>query len=586
MAENCRINKLTIKNFRSIGPAGVEIDVSKIVVLVGQNNSGKSSILKALKIILEGDQESQLKLDDFHNGKVENTPEIILETTISDEEKPGEEWIITDPNGRKYVKERWIWKEQLTKPDRSGWLLKENRWSDKSLGEEQGPWGPDNVALSKRPEPHEVNPFDQPETQASKVAKLIGSMIQEKITGLISDETQESKKKYEEAVTTLTTLRKVFVDEARPEIKKLQDKLNEVISNVFMGEVINYDPKSEDDVKEKVKDILINPSARLIMGPEKGYKSSVEKQGSGAQRTVLWAALKVIAELGVKKSTKKSRKKSDSEESLSEEKSRLLLMNEPEICLHPSAIREAREILYGLPDHGKWQIMISTHSPIFIDLAKDTTTIIRIEKDESGNVTSENLFRPEVAKLSDTDKINLKMQNIVDPYFCEFFFSKYVIIVEGDTEYSAFRFILNEERNNDVQIVRARGKAIIPSIVKILNHFGKGYSVLHDSDKPLTEKGSSNPMWSINESILKEFKKGRGTTKLVASIFNFELASTGREVEKDKPWSIVHAMQSDEALKIKVTELLHFLTGDVKKIPDKFVEWSEIEALEAIVLSS
>jgi ABC-type branched-subunit amino acid transport system ATPase component len=42
-----RLVKLIIKNFRCIGPTPVTIDLDDIVVLVGPNNVGKSSVLKA-----------------------------------------------------------------------------------------------------------------------------------------------------------------------------------------------------------------------------------------------------------------------------------------------------------------------------------------------------------------------------------------------------------------------------------------------------------------------------------------------------------------------------------------------------------
>ncbi len=46
----------------------------------------------------------------------------------------------------------------------------------------------------------------------------------------------------------------------------------------------------------------------------------------------------------------------------------------------PLAIANARDVLYSLPENNNWQIMIATHSPNFIDLSKDHTTVIRVEK--------------------------------------------------------------------------------------------------------------------------------------------------------------------------------------------------------------
>jgi len=47
-----RLTKLIIKNYRCIGSTAVEIDLNDIVVLVGANNVGKSSILKAYELAM------------------------------------------------------------------------------------------------------------------------------------------------------------------------------------------------------------------------------------------------------------------------------------------------------------------------------------------------------------------------------------------------------------------------------------------------------------------------------------------------------------------------------------------------------
>jgi putative ATP-dependent endonuclease of OLD family len=45
-----RLSKLIIKNFRAIGNKPVKIELDDIVVLVGSNNVGRSTILKAYEI--------------------------------------------------------------------------------------------------------------------------------------------------------------------------------------------------------------------------------------------------------------------------------------------------------------------------------------------------------------------------------------------------------------------------------------------------------------------------------------------------------------------------------------------------------
>ena len=66
-----RLVKLVVKNFRCIGATPVTIDLDDIVVLVGPNNVGKSSVLKAYEVIMsEGSNAGHLSIDDFPSGKV------------------------------------------------------------------------------------------------------------------------------------------------------------------------------------------------------------------------------------------------------------------------------------------------------------------------------------------------------------------------------------------------------------------------------------------------------------------------------------------------------------------------------------
>ena len=82
-----RLHKLIIKNFRAIGNAPVEIELDEIVVLVGPNNVGKSSILRAYEVVMkQGSSEGKLQIDDFPNGVVDPNalPEIELQTIVFD----------------------------------------------------------------------------------------------------------------------------------------------------------------------------------------------------------------------------------------------------------------------------------------------------------------------------------------------------------------------------------------------------------------------------------------------------------------------------------------------------------------------
>jgi len=237
-----------------------------------------------------------------------------------------------------------------------------------------------------------------------------------------------------------------------------------------------------------------------------------------------------------------------------------------------------------------WQVMISTHSPVFLDLTKDNTTIVRVERSTSDVIGSTTVFRRSdrdpsegALKLDPVNKEQLKLLNICDPYFTEFFFGGQTLVVEGDTEYAAFKHILSLDpanpRYRTLHIVRARGKYTLCLVIKLLNRFKSNYSVLHDSDNEL-KRGNA---FKANHHILTELDKFTCEKRpfLVASIPNFEMAMFEEEPDDDysKPFFALHKMKDQNILN-KVKALLDALIShDDSKLPSRCLSWSSMEML-------
>ncbi|MGE0175295.1 MAG: ATP-dependent endonuclease [Oligoflexales bacterium] len=565
-----RLHKLTIRNFRCIGADPVEIELDDIVVLVGPNNVGKSSILRAYQVVMNhGSKEGHLTIDDFPNKKVDPNalPEIELETVVYDK-APGEKWVRTDPQtGEMYVREKWTW-EKEGEPKKVGWLVEANDWSAN-----EGPWGAANVANQRRPEPHRIEAFDSPEKQAAEIIKLLKKVLDDSIKNMKSQEGEQDTSSYATLLQQLKTVQQTVVERANGEILSVETKISETIHEVFPGYKVRFDARADEELENCISWFKASP--RLLMGPENGHLSAIEHQGSGARRTLLWAALRILSEQS--RTTKNDRP-------------HLLLLDEPELCLHPDAIREACRVLYDLPKAGNWQVMVTTHSPVFIDLSRDNTSIVRVERNENGSVTSTTLFRPKRVNLDDDDRARLKMLNICDPYIAEFFFGGKTIVVEGDTEYTAFKYVIAQSPENykNVHIIRARGKAPIVSLCKILNQFSASYSVLHDADKPKIQKkdGSemTNPAWTQNKNIQAIISQvpDAARIRLVASLPNIE-AFFGEVLDKEKPYNaILQLTQNDEVFK-NVSQLLDALIDHSKELPLNAMGWSDIDVLASQV---
>lgn len=555
-----RLHKLIIKNFRAIGSDPVEIELDDIVVLVGPNNAGKSSILRAYEIVMQqGSKEGKLVIDDFPKGIVESKalPEVELQTIVYDK-APGERWIQTTNNGELLIREKWTWDSPSKDPKRQGYNVEKDTW------DEQVPWGAPNVANARRPRPHRIDAFASPDDQAANLAKLITSILKDKLSSVKTDPTQE-KSDYDMVLDKIRELQSMVVKATEEEVVAIESELSTYLARVFPKHKVKFDAKPETDLEKAYTPFKANPD--VLIGPEGGYFSTIAHQGSGARRTLLWATLKYLSEEGDKEG----------------DRPHVLLLDEPEICLHPSAIREARSVLYDLPSSSNWQVVVTSHSPIFIDLSRDNTTIIRVYRGDSEQVHSTTLYKPSRAKLDSDDRRNMKLLNICDPYLHEFFFGGTQIIVEGDTEYTAFSMLklLYPDRYRDVQIIRARGKGIIPSIAKVLLQFSKSFSILHDTDTQMTARGKNNPAWGMNKTIreILDLPNANDRVRLIACKTCFETAMFGDEANEEKPYNALVRIRENQEARIKVENLLNFLLDSDSKCPDHCIQWTRIEQL-------
>lgn len=560
-----KLRRMIIKNFRCIGNNPVTIDLDDIVVLVGPNNAGKSSILKAYELVMNhGSNNCKLAESDFPNGKINplELPQIELHTIVNGNTAPATRWVQVE-EGKTLVKERWTWFAANAAPKRQGFDAEKDDWDD------QVPWGAPGVAQTKRPLPHMVEAFAQPQEQEKQVLDLLNAIIKDRIKGIQSTVSEDGTSDYARLLEQIGQLRKRVFDDSKEEINLMETELSSIVADIFPGYVVKFDPRAEDDLENDVS--LFKTSAKLLMGPGMGYQSAIDKQGSGARRTLLWSALRLLVQ-------NSSGKKSGGD------RPHVLLLDEPELCLHPNAIREACRVLYDLPKNGNWQVMVTTHSPAFIDLSRDNTTIVRVDRSEQGEIYGTTVFRPEKVRLEEEDRENLKLLNIFDPHVAEFFFGGKTVIVEGDTEYTAFKYIMSKspEKYRNVHIVRARGKATIISLCKILNHFGSGYAVLHDTDIPILAKsGKRNPAWSHNDKILTVVKRAHDPSKVrhLASLPNFELAYFGQEIKTDKPYNAWTTLMTDGDAFNRVENVLISLLDLQGSIPDGCIVWNTEEEL-------
>lgn len=514
-----KLIELQIKNFGCIDENGITIKIDDIVVLIGPNNVGKTTSIRAYEMF--ANSGTILKIDDFYQNNENNPVEIagvFGEITNEDKQQIGEKWIYKNSDKQDVIKYKWRWEKSGVKGEKYSWCDKEGKWEKGGMG------GWDSKIASCIPVPLKISPFDDSIQLENKIVELLTSAVKENV----KNDQSKVAKLLDQVNDLANEVKKQIAEELNKTTSRLQKNLNEV----FPEHNVDIAPQAD---KIEVDKILATGTHLNVAGNDGKYYP-LANQGSGLQRAFLWSAIEALADTGKMKSGRST---------IESEKPKMLLVEEPESFLHPPAVRLAREALYKIAELDNWQVMITTHSPIFIDVSKSHTTIIRVEKNEGAT----KIFSTEKAQFSDKERERLQMIRNCHPTINEFFFANKVILVEGDTEQVTFSQV-KEER---VTIINCRGKANIPMFEKILNHFGVEYIAVHDLDTPKSKRDGKfikNSMWTINEKIIEEANKGLNG-KVIVNIPDFERQFFGYLQSGDKPYNAILELQKEERRNVR-----------------------------------
>jgi putative ATP-dependent endonuclease of the OLD family len=559
-----RLAEIIVENFRGIGDP-VRIKIDDIIVLIGNNNAGKTTILSAYEAY--SSSACKLSIKDYYQENKENTPIITGIFEEVDSAELAQKWIYKDEElgYQNCIKVQYRWPQ----PE----ATREKYSYDPEIGDyvKNGTGGFDNILTSKIPTPLKISPLDDPAELENKILSILTEAIK---TNIKRDNSNVIK-----LLGQIEELAKTVKEEIDEDIKESTSLIADELKKIFPEfDYVELDVKSGKLEPEKLINAgsFIRIGSRSIDGGEDFHRVPLSHHGTGLQRTFLWSALKMLAETGRHKIGKNA---------IETTKSKILLIEEPEAFLHPSAIREAREALYAIAKLDNWQVMTTTHSPLFIDLTKNHTTIIRIEKNNRTNHTIKTFSTEEVGFTPD-DRENLKMMNYCNPYINEFFFANHNLLVEGETEYSVVMSLLNDRRiNSSIHVLNCIGKGNISTVSKILNHFSVPYSILHDSDNPTTiRKGKKvrNGAWTTNDTIIKEVKIGREKgidIKTFVSIPNFEGEFLGGKKGTSKPYEAWRYFREENLNTIRFIDFLKYITdGSVDSCSNEYHKIEDIIA--------
>ena len=514
-----KLCKLTIKNFRGLkGDQNIiNFEDSNIIFLIGQNDIGKSTFLKAYEFFVNSKQKAEKS--DFYNYDESNNIEIIGEFLKEDFDEQNEEFSSKEPDWiDKWVNpetNRIVIKKVWDKADKTFTKYTYNPSYDVKDFVKNGFGGLDSLFTKYAPEPIFINALETIESFEKKVNDIIEKDYLKKIEDRFAAE-------YKEAFDKITQLQRKIT--GSDDVLDYNEKISRRFNNIFPELTLKIEQKDEEGI-DVIKAFKGNHSVNVVKeGIER--KENINQHGHGIIRQALFNFIAFL-----KNDTSSNRKQY------------LILFEEPELFMHPKASRSLRKELYDLVEDSPFQILCATHSPIMVDISKPHSSLVRVIKDENEYTKTyqvgHNIFQ------SEENKDYVQMINRFNPYVCEVFYSDEVILVEGDTEAIVFRYILDKYYSDrDIYVLNTGSKNNMIFYQKILTHFSIKHHVVHDRDDMFNKVGNINSAWTLNLRIWEQVVMSNqvaydGISRRYVNDSNFESAHPAYTLDttKGKPLS-------------------------------------------------
>lgn len=337
--------------------------------------------------------------------------------------------------------------------------------SELGIGDWVNPNGLPQAITTLFPEPTFINSMEDSAEDVSKfkASNTIGKLIAHLQKEIITSKAVEIN----DALEVVGKKLSLNGSERLDELASFDLSINDKIGDFFPGLSLNIDiptPSIADLFKQgtiKVSEVGIARQSDFI------------DMGHGSQRAIQMTLIRHLAEI-TKDVTKQG-------------KTNILLIDEPELFLHPQAVELLRSSLKTLSNRG-YQIIFSTHSPYMIEQSDIPLTNI-IRKNNNGTVVTTRLKEALEQTLLDNDS---QARLLFDTYnLGQILFSDKVLIAEGATEKTVLPALFSNVTGktlgeHKLALVIADGANNIPKMIEILEKMGIATKALADLDFAFT----------------------------------------------------------------------------------------------------
>ena len=499
-----KIISFGVNNFRGIagglGYNTIEFNSSNTIFLLGQNNVGKSSFLKAYEFFYKNSTPS---LEDIYRMDPKNTIEFELvlqldefdfqKDSIANKKDGLKKWLNSDNllKIRRVLKPKAGAKISFEKTENYTWDYEQNIWVAKNYGG----IGLDTVFQAALPTPIFIKAMP---TEAEGEA-IINEILKQKASANLEDKERQELKEAQAKIQELQD--KLYNPES---IQSYKEEVNKYFQTLFPNTKIELSEKDKAKWTENSigKSFAIHFEQNNNGEKDETIPTSHERIGHGAVRSAIFSLLlmKDVAE---------------EFERVDNRKDYIVLFEEPELFLHPKLMKQLRSLIYKVSETDTpYQVLCASHSPQMIDITKEKSSLVRMTKHNEGT----RLFQINDEFLKDSKEIKTKeelkqeMNEVLrfNPFICESFYADEVVLIEGPTEEIILRGYFNEvQTDKDIFVVNCGTVNNIPFFQKIFSKFNIKYHVICDSDsaeiKEIDEFGLIKFESGIQKSIYQQF---------------------------------------------------------------------------------
>lgn len=484
-----RIKYVEIKNYKSI--KYLKLILTDYTPLVGYNNAGKSNILEALEWFLKSGKLVDTDFNDDRNGEV-------LEVTGKVEGLNSDVLSMINEKHRKRIEpfiedESILLKRVMENPGNASKSYIEIQ--DPTKGKwEKNPNGISNALKELFPEPIFIRAMEDAteDIGKNKSTTTIGRILKD----IIEPISEKNKDLIDETLGKLEAMFSADGAERVEDLNLIDHDFEQVVKEFFPGIKlkIHIPPPTIDD-------IFKSGTVQVEEG-KNGLMRGFDALGHGAQRSIQMALIRYL---------------SDNTNSGESGSRKFLLIEEPELYLHPQAITFLSAGLKRL-SKGNYQVVFATHSPIFIS-QKDVGITALIRKNNALGTYRKNTLNEALDEVTEKKGITdtlFRLDNSIN-----ILFSDEIVLIEGKTERKIIPKLFESyydlsQFQTKIGFIETNGAAGVGNATDILDAMGVKFKILVDLDycfNSAADHGFIDPEsthFKEGIKIIKQFGSERG----------------------------------------------------------------------------